>query len=83
MAVQICTCTRRVEYQRSDTYCCGDGCLNRSASILCDPRSCPCRGDCQNKPFNLRKQPAVEVRVTESRSAPCRATAVDHCCGDD
>eukprot|EP00892_Ulva_mutabilis_P005082 jgi/Ulvmu1/2946/UM149_0029.1 len=65
--VQICSCTRREEYKNSDTYCCGDGCLNRSASILCDPRSCPCRGDCQNKPFNLRKHPSFEVTLTESR----------------
>jgi AWS domain len=65
--LQVCNCRRDPKYMHTDTFCCGSGCLNRTSFILCDSRSCPCRGDCRNKPFNLRRHPSVQVALTDSR----------------
>ena len=69
VGMQVCNCTKEASRSHKDTYHCGDGCLNRTSKILCDVRACPCRGDCRNKPFNLRRPPAVEVKLTDSRCA--------------
>ena len=69
VAAQVCSCRRDDEHRGGERYRCGDDCLNRSSHILCDARACPCRGDCTNKQFNLRKAPSVQVQLTADRCA--------------
>ena len=76
--IQVCQCRRDEAAQGTDEYCCGAGCINRKSHILCDPRQCPCRGNCMNRPFNLRQAPGTEVKLTDNRHASTPATACSH-----
>lgn len=59
----------------SDENSCGkkSTCINRSLSIECDPRTCPCQENCQNQQFQRRLYSKVEVFPTPGKGFGIRA----------
>ncbi|KAI5716192.1 hypothetical protein M8J76_002500 [Diaphorina citri] len=69
--------TVRLETDKSSTPVCecdesspcgvGSSCINRDLYVECNPDSCPARTKCQNRDFETRNYPPLEVFNTGSR----------------
>jgi [histone H3]-lysine36 N-trimethyltransferase len=61
----------------SEEDCCGrmSSCINRSLSIECNPRTCPCQESCQNQRFQKRLYAKVEVFPTPGKGFGIRTVS--------
>lgn len=50
-------------------------CINRSLSIECSPRICPCQENCQNQQFQKKLYSNVEVFPTPGKGFGLRAVS--------